>query len=169
MTQFHYRSEIKQGIENALLGATLAGINVEISRRIPVREGDYPLITIYTPEETAERISRESSEYRKTCTIHIRCFTDKEDGVGETDLDTLSNEIESILNAIDPQDILAGGSDIFITSTSIDIHGQDNVQGFAVALLTYSFIYYVESDDPTPDDLATVDVISKLNKPPERP
>ena len=73
------------------------------------------------------------------------------------------------MNDIDPDTILEGASDILLSSTSVEIGGADTVEGFSVALLIYEVTYNVEADAVEYGDIATVDVISKLNKPPERP
>ena len=161
MTSWHYRKEIKEGLKTFLLGETSANDSVEIGRRNGLDAKEMPFIAIYATDEAIKRVADSPLEIERTLTVVVECYTAKRDGA-DGDFDSLSGEVETLLNGIDPGLILEGASNLNLLRVEAVNEGEKASQAFSYGALTYEITYNVTADDEESETIATVETISNL-------
>jgi hypothetical protein len=164
MTIWHYRKLIKEGVKNLLLGATSAGDSVENGRRNGIDPKEMPFIAVYATDETVKRVADSPLEVERTLTVVVECYTAKRDGA-DGDFDTLSGEVETLLNDIDPGLILEGASSFNLLRVEQVNEGEKAAQAYSFGALTYEIVYNVVADSIVSPTIATVETISNLTPP----
>lgn len=165
MTTWHYRKQIKKGFRDTLLSQTIAMDRVEIGRRNGVDAGGMPMIAIYATDEAIKRVGESPLELERTLTVVVECYTAKHDGV-DGDFDTLSGQVEALINDINPTLIWEGVSRVSLLRVEAVNEGEKASQAFTYGALTFEVIYNVASDDVRYPEMASVATISNLTPPP---
>jgi len=154
------RDEIKIFFFVSLLGATDVGTKVYISRVRQYSPTDFPVISIYTPKEVSERESRNPDQYGLTTTIQLDIITNLTENF-EQALDTITEQIEDTILALDPRSGITGGNDLWYVETEVSLYGDEARQEMAVASMRFNFNYSALAPQPTEDDLLTVETINE--------
>lgn len=92
----HIRTYIRDRVITDLTGLTTTGSNIFPSREYPLTSAQLPGLCVFTVEEDAESQSMRGSTIR-TLTLAIHAYVEAIDGSIDDTLDTIANEIESVL------------------------------------------------------------------------
>ncbi len=160
----HRRQLIREAIQKALLGKTLAGERVFSNQSTSAWDEDLPVILIYPKTETAEEYATNPRELKKTVFVTLELIASgaeeftkgekpPEKQVVEDLLDQMALEVEcelsrdDTLGAITIKDFggnpkeVALADDLFYTSTEWEFNGE-GAQAIGSARLVYAVVYY---------------------------
>lgn len=151
----HYRKQIRNAMQQALIGQTAAGSNVFTSRSRPILEilqKRELVLSVYTADE---RSQRDGTGYllERDLMVSIEGMAGGGDDLDDV-LDDLADEVEAVVNA-DPTlgNLLA--DDLVLESTSVEISARGNMQvgafrlDFATKYQTQRQVAgYLPADDP---------------------
>lgn len=133
------RKAIRTGAVSAISGHTDAGTRVYANRVLPLWEAQYPLILIYSRDESAEPISRFPTKNTRRLKLAIDIRVAIEDGIGMDDeLDKISKQVESAIE----DDPTLGGTALSCNYQDTEMDASvDGKQPIGAARLTYEVIY----------------------------
>lgn len=95
----HVRQALREAAVTALTGLTTTGARVYDSRIHPLSDGVLPCLTVYCPEEAAEKAGL-GNLLDRDMTLVVRGYARGASGVEDT-LDTICEEVETALTALD--------------------------------------------------------------------
>lgn len=154
------RKLLRETVKDHLVGKTMAGSNVESSRKTPVSQEPSALlgnnnetsrVIVYT-RTTKSRVFDESPRrYRHESEVVVEGLLQLQDGSALDDsLDTFENQI---LAALLVDDTLGGTVDDFILVESLNDYGEVGDRMIGGTAITFTAIYYTTSPLPGTLDL----------------
>lgn len=159
----HLRKEIRAHVVNLLKnGNTLAGDRVYPSQVRPGIRMTFPMIAVYTPEESVTIKGINPHVYERNLELIIECISEDINTDVENRLDTLLNEIESLIDT--DETMLPNVSEIEYAGSSVNLFntGEKNT---ASGVIKYVIKYYTEEELPEVGDLENIEINGKWLKP----
>jgi hypothetical protein len=100
----HVAKQLRAAVISAVTGLVTTGANVFGSRVYPVRDAEIPCLLVYTPDESAEDATLETTSYQRRIAIRIEALAKATASLEDT-LDQIRKEVEIALAA----GVLVGG------------------------------------------------------------
>jgi hypothetical protein len=100
----HVAKQLRAAVISAVTGLATTGANVFGSRVYPVRDAEIPCLLVYTPDESAEDATLETTSYQRRIAIRIEALAKATASLEDT-LDQIRKEVEIALAA----GVLVGG------------------------------------------------------------
>lgn len=159
----HKRKEIRAHVVNLLRnGNTIAGQRVFPSQVRPGIRMAFPFIAVYTPKEDVTVIGVNPHKYERNLELIIEAISEDINTDVENRLDTLLNEIESLIDT--DENMLPEVSEITYLGSTVDLYNTGE-KDTASGVIRYNIRYYTEEQRPETDDLNNVEINGTWIKP----
>ncbi len=163
----HPRAALRLTVKNTLAGRTLAGNNVECSRKVPISQEPSALlgnnnetarIIVWTRNTKSQVFDESPRRYKHDTEVIVECIRqlDPPDGIDDS-LDAFEDQVLRVLLV---DDTLGGLVDDFQLSESTSDYGDVGDRIIGGTAITFRAIYYTTAplpDTEALDDLKTLD------------